>query len=657
MADIFLSYARADQPRIEKLAAALEEAGYSVWWDRHIRSGAEFARDIEAALKEAKAVIVAWSEHASESEWVREEASYARDHGKLVALRLDDSMPPFGYRQRQATDFSHGLFDETALHSLTEAIDALVGGAHEVEPATPRKRVPVNALVAGLLILLIGALAIMRPGPLAEIFAGEEGEAASVTLAVLPFQEIGAQAGSGRDIASRIADALGGRAYMSLVSPGTTFAAADNGGAPGDIAERVNATHFVEGDLRQDGGELKLSLRLVDAASGQPVWTRQFDRPAGQQTALVQDAVARLAAAVQARLGVGEGMLSDYRGVSPEILADYRSGMEEMLANDSDEARLAAHQYFDSVAERAPEWADAHAAKAASMIESGPNNLALSVDEFMSHQREAYERALASDPTNRWALIAKAYTATRAHGDPQTAIATARRAVELYPRSAESQRILGIALLVGGHYREALTHLDRARAIDAGIFTTPYRLLALRGLKRFNNIIEAGQACEGICQYEDQAWFDAMLAMDFSDNMLANRHLEQFEQGLSDDTEPQLLQQLIAYVRYRRLGGEPVPLPLGSPYRAVSHLGRDGDVDGAIERLRTLTNADIPADWSLNFLFDDNLSVPDNVRRDPRYAEIFDNSRFKGVEAYRREQGNLAGLPLRPGDSGHEATN
>ena len=61
MAHLFISYSREDRPVIEKLAAALEEAGHSVWWDRHIRGGAAFAKDIEAQLEKADAVIVAWS--------------------------------------------------------------------------------------------------------------------------------------------------------------------------------------------------------------------------------------------------------------------------------------------------------------------------------------------------------------------------------------------------------------------------------------------------------------------------------------------------------------------------------------------------------------------------------------------------------------------
>ncbi|MEM8771775.1 MAG: toll/interleukin-1 receptor domain-containing protein, partial [Pseudomonadota bacterium] len=61
MADIFISYARADRETVEKLAAALEGEGYSLWWDRRIQSGSEFSKDIEAELDAAKAVVVCWS--------------------------------------------------------------------------------------------------------------------------------------------------------------------------------------------------------------------------------------------------------------------------------------------------------------------------------------------------------------------------------------------------------------------------------------------------------------------------------------------------------------------------------------------------------------------------------------------------------------------
>ena len=59
------------------LVAALETGGLSVWWDRDIRPGQSFDRDIENAIAEAKCLVVAWSQHSVESDWVRNEVEEA----------------------------------------------------------------------------------------------------------------------------------------------------------------------------------------------------------------------------------------------------------------------------------------------------------------------------------------------------------------------------------------------------------------------------------------------------------------------------------------------------------------------------------------------------------------------------------------------------
>ena len=106
MADVFISYARADRQKIAKLAAALEAQGFSVWWDRQILGGAEFAKDIERELQAAKVAVVAWSVQGNDSPWVRDEATIAQRQGKLVPISLDGSEAPMGFGQFQAIDFA-----------------------------------------------------------------------------------------------------------------------------------------------------------------------------------------------------------------------------------------------------------------------------------------------------------------------------------------------------------------------------------------------------------------------------------------------------------------------------------------------------------------------------------------------------------------------
>jgi TIR domain len=84
MAKVLLSYDREDTDRAAPIAAALEQSGHSVWWDRHIKGGANFSREIEQALADADAVVVLWSQHSVQSDWVRDEAAAGRDSGRLV---------------------------------------------------------------------------------------------------------------------------------------------------------------------------------------------------------------------------------------------------------------------------------------------------------------------------------------------------------------------------------------------------------------------------------------------------------------------------------------------------------------------------------------------------------------------------------------------
>lgn len=104
MASIFLSYGRDDADKARLIAVAFEKAGHSVWWDRQIGGGSQFAKEIEQALDNADVVVVLWTSFSIESPWVRDEAGSGRDRGRLVPLSLEGTLPPLGFRQFQSID-------------------------------------------------------------------------------------------------------------------------------------------------------------------------------------------------------------------------------------------------------------------------------------------------------------------------------------------------------------------------------------------------------------------------------------------------------------------------------------------------------------------------------------------------------------------------
>jgi hypothetical protein len=130
MADVFVSYAREDRARVQRVAEALERAGWSVWWDRQILAGNEFETVIQSELDHAACVLVAWSAASVASPWVRNEASEGLKRRVLIPLLLDDCLPPLAFRHLQAVRLEtlpSVDLDSAEFQDLLSAIAALVG--------------------------------------------------------------------------------------------------------------------------------------------------------------------------------------------------------------------------------------------------------------------------------------------------------------------------------------------------------------------------------------------------------------------------------------------------------------------------------------------------------------------------------------------------
>jgi hypothetical protein len=90
--EIFISYSHANREWTARLAAQLEArlGPGSVWWDTHLEARAGFEAQITTALRNAKAVVVVWSQAAAQSKFVYAEAMDADHDGKLVNVCGDD---------------------------------------------------------------------------------------------------------------------------------------------------------------------------------------------------------------------------------------------------------------------------------------------------------------------------------------------------------------------------------------------------------------------------------------------------------------------------------------------------------------------------------------------------------------------------------------
>jgi hypothetical protein len=178
MADIFLSYSREDEARAKNLVSEFEARGWSVFWDRRIPAGQTWRTHIGSALQNARCVVVTWSKHSVESQWVCEEADEGKARGVLLPILLDPVQPPRGFREIQAADLCQWQPGQASerLAELLGDLQRMLGGqraatpakptaaervATRPDPAAPAPRSPNRALVIGGALVGVALLAFV----------------------------------------------------------------------------------------------------------------------------------------------------------------------------------------------------------------------------------------------------------------------------------------------------------------------------------------------------------------------------------------------------------------------------------------------------------------------------------------------------------------
>jgi len=139
MSDAFISYSRKDIDWVRDMVRSLEAEGFSVHWDRNVPPGKTWDDVLARELQSAKACIVVWSANSVNSDWVKEEATIAKDSGKYLPVQIGPELPPLGFRRIQAADLTHWRINAACpqWRLLIAATAHLVRGAAQPEPAPP----------------------------------------------------------------------------------------------------------------------------------------------------------------------------------------------------------------------------------------------------------------------------------------------------------------------------------------------------------------------------------------------------------------------------------------------------------------------------------------------------------------------------------------
>lgn len=274
MASVFLSYDREDVERGRRVARALEKAGHFVWWDRRIKSGAQYGPEIDEALKRSDAVVVLWSQKSIESAWVRDEAAAGRDNNKLVPARIDPVDPPLGFRQYQTTDLTRWKGRRSPeWDEMIEAIAAFGASPKVLDaPPAPISRQPKRWKFDRPLAVAVALLAIIAVGLIAWKFIGESPSVPVVAVAAADPSP--ASQALARDLLVKLGTLQTARPNsIDLISR--------------DDTDKEPALVFKVG-LRGGGEHAGANLALSDAEGRSLLWAKDFRDPNGNAADISQ---------------------------------------------------------------------------------------------------------------------------------------------------------------------------------------------------------------------------------------------------------------------------------------------------------------------------------------------------------------------------------
>lgn len=260
---------------------------------------------------------------------------------------------------------------------------------------------------------------------------------AKPSVAVLPFNNFGGDDATGRladGVTEDIITDLAQFPELDVVARNSTQAYKGKSVDVRQVASALDVGYVLEGSIQRQGGRLRITAQLIDAKTGNHLWSERWDRPAEDVFAVQTE----IAEQVTNRLGNGVGLIQ---------------GAGRAAAKRKRPDNLTVYDYYLLGTERIEKITVADEEEAIRLL-----NLAVELDP-------GFARA--------WVELYHAHNILAGFGiNPESEIKAAadvaERAVRLDPSDAEAHAVFGMSLKEKGDNARAKVELDTALRLAPG---------------------------------------------------------------------------------------------------------------------------------------------------------------------------------------------
>jgi TolB-like protein/Tfp pilus assembly protein PilF len=297
-----------------------------------------------------------------------------------------------------------------------------------------------------IIALLVVALTVSVTFNVSNI---ETGQISRASIAVLPFASRSANPenvvfadGIHDDLLMR----LGSVNALKVISRTSVMEYRDTTKNVRQIAEELGVESILEGAVQRVGDSVRINLKLINARTDEQIWTQGYDRQLTIENifAVQSEISASVADALQATLSPDERVrmasvpTSDLRAYRL-----YKEAKNNLYQRQLDTLRTARRQFDEAVA-LDPEYAEAHAGLAESIMLLAVNHQDIPEREAMQLAKASIDRALELDPNladayaTRGLMKMTAWGRTRLGSENIEAETAFRTAIRLSPNHASA---------------------------------------------------------------------------------------------------------------------------------------------------------------------------------------------------------------------------
>jgi len=568
---VFLSYTAQDMQTARTIFDALQAAGIEVWFDRsQLRGGDAWDQKIRREIQECALFIPVISSNTAARregyfrlEWdLADQRTHmmARNRAFIVPVCVDTTPEtiadvPESFQRAHWTRLPAGA----ATPEFTEHIRRLLAADSTTTPLGPAEFQPGlpgatsgrrfgavsrrSVLLGSVAAVLLAVLAYLGIGRLRSLPSAAVARFAPPphSIAVLPFANLSGDSKQeyfSEGLTEEVLNSLAQITQLQIAGRTSSFYFKGKDVDLGTIARKLNVADVLEGSVRRSAGTIRVTAQLTNTVTGYEVWSKTYDRDAGDVLKLQTEIATAVADAlkvtllgdVAARIELGGTrnpaafdtylrasrtyQLRHETGDIPAAVALYSQAIDldpnyalafagRSLALSTYGAEVATEtakreSFTKAEADAreaialAPQLAEAHLALA-NVYNDGPLDFGQAGVE--------YRRALALGSGSARVLSnAGGNAAYMGHFD--VAIAATRRAVVLDPLNRSSHTGFGLALYLARRYQEAAAAYAEAISLNPD-FAPAY---AERGLALYGQ--GDLQGARASCEAKRDFWYD-----------------------------------------------------------------------------------------------------------------------------------------------------